>query len=183
MKRQGKLYKKPKRPFDKTRIERENKILKEFGLKNKKEIWKAEAKVKKMREKAKRLISADPEEQKTLFDRLNKLGFDVKSIGDILALEVEDYLERRLGTVIIRKKLVSSAKTARQLINHKKVLINGKVIDSPSYLVSKELENKISLKETKPKKKSKKETTEKTEEKPKQEDKDNKKEDSNEGEK
>src|SRR6056297_678212 len=105
MKRQRKLYTKPKRPFDKTRIERENKILKEFGLKNKKEIWKAEAKVKKMREKAKRLISAESEEQKILFDRLNKLGFEINSIGDILALEVEDYLERRLETILTRKKL------------------------------------------------------------------------------
>ena len=153
MKRQRKLYTKPKRPFDKTRIEKENKILKEFGLKNKKEIWKAEAKVKKMREKAKRLISANPEEQKTLFDRLNKLGFDIKSVGDVLALEVEDYLKRRLETVLISKKLVPSVKTARQLITHKKVLVNGKAVNSPSYIVSRQLEKKISLKESKPKKK------------------------------
>ena len=73
MKRKHKKYSRPKRPFEKVRIEEEAKIKEEFGLKNKKEIWKAEAKVKSMREKAKRLISARPEEQNALFNKLNKI--------------------------------------------------------------------------------------------------------------
>ena len=43
MKRKHKIYSKPKRPFDKARIEEEGGIVEEFGLKNKREIWKAEA--------------------------------------------------------------------------------------------------------------------------------------------
>jgi small subunit ribosomal protein S4 len=153
MKKKKKLYKKPKRPFDKTRIDNENKLVKEFGLKNKKEIWKAEAKIKKMREKAKKLISSEPEEQKKLFDRLNKLGLEVKSVGDVLALEVQDYLQRRLQSVLVNKKIVSTPKTARQLIVHKKVLINNNAVNSPSYIVSRDLEDKITLKVSKSKKK------------------------------
>ena len=72
MKRKHKTYSRPKRPFNKERIEEEAIIKKEFGLKNKKEIWKAEAKIKSIREKAKKLISSKPEEQKALFDRLKK---------------------------------------------------------------------------------------------------------------
>jgi len=64
MKRKHKTYSRPKRPFDKERIDEEAKIKKEFGLKNKKEIWKADARVKAMREKAKRAITKNPEEQK-----------------------------------------------------------------------------------------------------------------------
>ena len=45
MKRKQKKYSKPKRPFDKKRIDEENQLKKEFGLKNKREIWKAEAKI------------------------------------------------------------------------------------------------------------------------------------------
>ena len=56
MKRKHKIYSRPKRPFDKTRIEEEGKIKEEFGLKNKKEIWKADARIKEIREKAKKLI-------------------------------------------------------------------------------------------------------------------------------
>src|SRR3990167_7266455 len=67
MKRKHKRYSNPKKPFDKSRIDEEKKIREEFGLKNKKEIWKAEAKVKLVREKARKLIKSPPEKQKVLF--------------------------------------------------------------------------------------------------------------------
>lgn len=148
MKRKHKLYSKPKRPFEKERILKEAEIKKEFGLKNKKEIWKAEAKIKLMREKAKKLISATGAEQKLFFDKLKKDGFNVNSISDVLALEKRDYLNRRLQTILLKRNLVSTVKSARQLIAHKKVLVNDKVMNSPSYIVPVELENKIKLKQT-----------------------------------
>ena len=146
MKRKHKKYSKPKRPFDKERIEEEAKIKEEFGLKNKKEIWKADARIKSIREKAKKLISAEANEQKALFSRLKKTGFPVDSIADVLSLDKKDYLRRRLQTVLVKKKLASTSKSARQLIVHKKVLINDSVVNSPSYIVPVELEDKISLK-------------------------------------
>lgn len=149
MKRKHKRYSKPKRPFDKSRISEEGEIIEEFGLKNKKEIWKAEAKIKTMREKAKKLISAKPEEQKALFDQLNKIGLNVDSISSVLSLDKKDYLKRRLQTVVFTNKLASSTKQARQLIVHKKVLVNGRVVSVPSYIVPVGLENKISLKDKK----------------------------------
>ncbi|MFH1503344.1 MAG: 30S ribosomal protein S4 [Candidatus Diapherotrites archaeon] len=156
MKRKHKKYSRPKRPFEKSRIEEEAKIKEEFGLKNKKEIWKAEAKVKSMREKAKRLISAKPEEQKALFNKLNKIGMDVNSISAILSLDKRDYLKRRLQTILVTKKLSSTPKQARQFIVHKKVFVDDKVVNKPSYIVPVKLENKIKLKEKKkPKKKGK----------------------------
>ena len=91
MKRKHKKYSKPKRPFDKPRLIEEEGIKKEFGLKNKKEIWKSESEIKSIREKAKKLISADVEEQQALYGRLNKKGFNVKSIADILSLDKVDF--------------------------------------------------------------------------------------------
>jgi|SRR3989344_1611354 len=160
MKRKHKTYSRPKRPFDKARIEEEAKIIDEFGLKNKKEIWKAEAKVKSMREKAKRLISARPEEQNALFNKLNKIGMNVNSISAILSLDKRDYLKRRLQTVLVTKKIASTSKSARQLIVHKKVFVEGKIVNKPSYIVPVELENKIKLKEKKGKIKKVKESKE-----------------------
>ena len=145
MKRKHKTYSKPKRPFDKQRIDEEARIKKEFGLKNKKEIWKAEARIKAIREKAKKLISASPEEQHALFDRLKKIGLNVNSIANVLSLDKRNYLERRLQT-IVSKKLATTLKSARQLITHKKVLVNENVIDSPSYIVPVKVEDKITLK-------------------------------------
>ena len=90
MKRKHKTYSRPKRPFDKVRIEEEAEIKKAFGLKNKKEIWKADAKIKSMREKAKKLISASPAEQELLFiivhGLLHLLGFEDEGEADRLIM-------------------------------------------------------------------------------------------------
>ena len=147
MKKEHKQYSKPKRPFDKTRIEEEAIIKKEFGLKNKKEIWKAEAKIKSIRVKAKKLISANQEEQQAFFNRLKKIGLDASSIGEVLALDKKDYLERRLQTILVKKELTTTTRSARQLITHKKVLVDGRIVNSPSYIVPIRLEGKISLKQ------------------------------------
>jgi len=149
MKRKHKTYSRPKRPFDKTRIDEESEVKKEFGLKNKREIWKAEAKIKSFRQKAKKLISSKESEQRSLFDQLGKIGLNVDSIADVLSLDKRDYLNRRLQTVIFNKKLASTVKLARQIVVHKKVLVDGRIVNKPSYVVPVELENKITLKPSK----------------------------------
>ena len=154
-----KQYSKPKTPFDKARIDEEAQIKKEFGLKNKKEIWKANARISHIREKAKKLIPADDEDKKVLYKSLEKIGLEVSSIAEILSLDKKDYLKRRLQTVLYNKNLAKTIKGSRQMIVHKKVLVNGKVVNKPSYIVSKELENKITVKKDKVKKKVVKEKT------------------------
>ncbi len=146
MQKKHKTYSRPKRPFDKSRIDEEAGIVKEFGLKNKKELWKADAKIKTMREKAKKLISAKPEEQNALFERLNKIGMNVNSISDVLSLTKKDFLARRLQTIVLKNKLATTTKSARQMITHKKIYVNDSIIDVPSYVVPINLENKIKIK-------------------------------------
>ena len=146
MKRKHKIYSRPKRPFDKARIEEEGVIKKKYGLKNKKEIWKADAKVKVMRQKAKKLIKASPEEQKALFSRLQKIGLNVSSISDVLGLDKTNYLDRRLQTIVFNKRIAPTVRTARQMITHKKILVNGSVVDTPSYIVPVSFEKSIELK-------------------------------------
>lgn len=160
MKRKHKTYSRPKRPFDKLRIEEEAEIKKQFGLKNKKEIWKAESNIKVIRGKAKALISAGTDEQHALFNKLKKIGLKVNSISDVLSLNKEDYLKRRLQTIVVAKKIASTPKSARQFITHKKILVNGHVVDSPSYIVPVELENEISLRKKDKVKKEKSENKE-----------------------
>jgi len=75
-----------------------------------------------------------------------KKGFDVNSIADVLSLNKEDYLNRRLQTIVLRKKIATTPKNARQLIVHKKILVGDNIVNSPSYLVPVNLENKISVK-------------------------------------
>ena len=114
MKRKHKTYSKPKRPFDKARIDEEALIKTEYGLKNKKELWKADAKINSIREKAKKLIPASEADQKEFFIRLNKIGLKVDSIADVLSLDKKSYLDRRLQTILVKKKLAKTTKEARR---------------------------------------------------------------------
>jgi len=149
MKRKHKLYSNPKKPFDKLRIEEERKIIEEFGLKNKKEIWKTEAKSKLVREKARNLIKSSQEKQKVLFEQLNKIGIKANSLTDAFAVDTRAYLARRLQTIVFKKGLSNTIKEARQKIVHRKISVDGKVINKPSYIVPVELEDKITIKNKK----------------------------------
>jgi len=135
--------------FDRARMDEENILVKRYGLKNKREIWKAKTAVSKLRRRAKALIGKDIAEQQKFFDKLNKIGMGIVDISDVLALTEENVFERRLQTFIVKKKLATTTKGARQLIVHKNVLVDGKVVNVPSFVVTIDLEDKISLKERK----------------------------------
>jgi small subunit ribosomal protein S4 len=148
MKRSRKKYEKPKRPWDKARIEKEGEILKNFGLRKKSELWRAEAILRKYRRMARDLAaSRDKEKEKVLIEKLKKIGVlkEGSKLDDVLALTIQDILERRLQTMVYRKGLANSIKHARQLIVHGHVKINGRKVNYPSYIVSKEEEDKIEV--------------------------------------
>ena len=48
------------------------------------------------------------------------------------------FLERRLDTVVYRAKFATTVFSARQLINHGHIKVNGKKVNIPSYLVKAE---------------------------------------------
>lgn len=146
VRRKHNLYSRPRKMFDSKRIEEENQIQRQFGLKSKKEIWKTSAKVSLLRNRAKKLIPKTEEEKQEFFERLNKLGLEVKTIADVLALKTENLLNRRLQTILVKKELAKSPLEARQLITHKNVFVNGRLVNIPSFIVTKEMESKISLK-------------------------------------
>jgi len=138
-----KKYVKPRKAFESARIAEENKLIKQYGLKNKREIWKVIAKVTYFRHRAKALAKSAAEEQEVLFRKLKAIGLNTNSIADVLDLKVEDLLNRRLQTMVIKKRLASTPKQARQMVTHRKILINGKVVNIPGYIVSVAEEDSI----------------------------------------
>lgn len=141
MLRRKKAFSKPKKPWQESRIKEENGLLKEYGLKNKREIWRANEVLRKWRELAKRItgLTGEKKEQeaKILLTKLQKygiVGVDA-DIDDVLALNLRNILEKRLQTVIYKKNMALTAKQARQFIVHNKVTVNKEKISSPSYLV------------------------------------------------
>ena len=144
-KRKRKQYSKPRRPFDKIRIEEENVLKEKYGLKNKREIWKADSAIARVRNLAKRLITKSDEEKRTFIERLQKIGFKVEKIADALALDKEDWLKRRVQTIIFMKKFANTPKQARQFVVHKHVSVGDRIVNIPSYQVSLEEEPSVRL--------------------------------------
>jgi len=138
---------KPRKVWDKARIIEEKAIKEKYGLKNMREIWIANAIVKKIRSMAKKLIKATPEEQKNFILSLAKKGFidENATIDDVLAIDKTNILDRRLQTIVYKKGLARTIKHARQLIVHGHVALNDVKINVPGYLVKKDEEDKITL--------------------------------------
>lgn len=142
-------YSGPMHPWQRSRIEEEKIILREFGLKNKKEIWKMSSKLKGFKDQAKKLIIKKPEqralEETNLLNKLIRLGLLEKGATRerVLELTNKDILGRRLQTVVFKKGLARSVNQARQLITHGHIFVHGKNVDVPSYLVNIDEEGDI----------------------------------------
>jgi len=148
MKRQKKSYKTPTKPWNKQRIEREREILKTYGLRKKREIWKFETILRKFRRLARELAAkTNKEKESVLVNKIIKLGLldQGATLDDVLGMTLEKFLERRLQTIIFKKGLANSPKQARQFIVHGHVKIEDRKITYPSYIVQREEEDKIKV--------------------------------------
>ena len=151
----SKQYDSPSHPWQKVRIEQEAGLIHQYGLKNKREIWKANTKVREMRRQARKLTakSSDDQAQKEknlLLAKLNRLGMLEQNAGleDVLRMTPENILERRLQTQVYLQGLSSTVKQARQLIVHGHISIDGAVARVPGILVTKLQEKNISYSPT-----------------------------------
>lgn len=145
-KKQRKKYDRPFRPYDKIRLQREKKLLADYGLRRKRELWRAESVLRNFRRRARELQAVENEKQKKeLLGKLNKMGISSSSLDDVLGITVENLLERRLQTVIFKKGFAETPGKARQLIVHGHVFVDGRKTSWPSFLVTEDLESKIDL--------------------------------------
>lgn len=142
-----KQYDTPKKGWQSQRIEREKDLISDYQLKNKKEVWRAETKVRNFRRVAREVTATQNEQKKEeLLNKVNSLGLISKKAGldKVLGLTTEDILERRLQTIVYKRGLASTLKESRQKINHGKIKIDSEKVTVPSYLVKKEEEKDIS---------------------------------------
>ena len=66
----------------------------------------------------------------------SNLFFQIKNMSNILGSSFSYLLESRLDVILFRVNLFNSIFTVRQLINHKHILINGRVVNKSSYQLS-----------------------------------------------
>jgi small subunit ribosomal protein S4 len=144
-----KKYKTPKKLWDISRIREESQLKKEYGLKNMREIWIAQAELRRARREARRSLGLPEGKREEVFgkvvNKLARLGIvsPDATVDDILSLTVKDFLERRLQTRVFRKGLAKTPRQARQLIVHGYISIDGVRVTSPSRMITKEEEGKI----------------------------------------
>ncbi|WP_457548557.1 30S ribosomal protein S4 [Archaeoglobus sp.] len=154
-KRHRKKYVTPRKPWDKVRLEREAQLVIKYGLRNKRELWRFENILRKYRRVARDLLSKvnlpgkegeiARAKANAVIKKLARIGVleENATLDDILNLTVEDFLERRLQTVVYRQGLARTIKQARQLITHGHIAVDGRRVTSPSYIVEKDEETKI----------------------------------------
>ena len=122
-----------------------------YGLRNKRELWKAQTEVARIRNQARALLAlsteARAEKEKRLLNFLSRLNMakEGATLDDILNLKVEDLLERRLQTIVMKKSGTKSPYQARQVVSHGHVSIGNRKVNIPGYLVKSEEEPQILL--------------------------------------
>jgi small subunit ribosomal protein S4 len=155
-KKQRKKFDPPRFPWQIDALETELKLLGQYGLRNKREIWRHKTLLSKYRGIGRSLLGKSTEErkiqEKQLLDRLHRLGIlpEESVLDDVLDLNLEDILERRLQTLVFHRGLAQSIQQSRQLITHGHIAIDGKRVSSPSYLVLKDEETKIAYSQKSP---------------------------------
>ena len=145
-------YDTPSHPWQGERIKSENELIKKFGLKNKREVWKSQSLLRNFRQQARllnaRLRMADLQaetEKNQLLTRLTNLGIlnPNGNLNDVLSLEIESVMNRRLQTQVYLKGLANTPKQARQFIVHGHISIQGRKVTIPGYLVKDHEEGTI----------------------------------------
>ena len=146
-----KMWRKPKRPLNYDLLNEELHVLGTFGLKNKRELWKAHTELSRIRNQARSLLALAQDVRITkepiLMKSLARVGLvkENSTLDDVLNLKVSDFLARRLQTFIQKKESIKSPYLARQIVVHGHVLIGDRVVTVPSYTVKVEEENQIHL--------------------------------------
>lgn len=148
-KRARKKYVRPIKIWQTARIEEDKVLMREYGLRRKKEIWRMNYILTSLRKQAKNLMARDDEqskkEEKQLLEKLKRLNLmKAGKLDDVLNLTLKDVLDRRLETIVYKKGLARTINQARQFIVYGHISIKGAKVTVPSYLVNAEEENSIS---------------------------------------
>ncbi|SGY19945.1 BQ5605_C017g08398 [Microbotryum silenes-dioicae] len=179
----------PRRPFESARLDAELKLAGEYGLRNKREIWRISYLLSNIRRAARDLLKLDEKDPKRLFEgtsvgsgrmrqdrhhgllsdtlplvlcwstgnalirRLVRVGVLDETrlrLDYVLALKVEDFLERRLQTQVFKSGLAKSIHHARVLIRQRHIRVGKQIVNVPSFVVRLDSQKHIDFSLTSP---------------------------------
>merc|ERR1712038_1077628 len=140
----SKTYVTPRRPFEKARLDQELKLIGEYGLRNKREVWRVKFALAKIRKRARELLTLPEKDTRRLFEgnallrrlvRVGVLDEGRMKLDYVLGLKVEDFLERRLQTQVFKLGLAKSIHHAHVLIRQRHIRVRRQVVNVPSFVV------------------------------------------------
>ncbi|MFO8050973.1 MAG: 30S ribosomal protein S4 [Thermoplasmatota archaeon] len=149
----------PSHPWQGERIKEEKELMIKYGLKNKKEVWRIQSYLRRLRGQARKLqalIRTENEqaikESDLLLKKCYRLGLlsEGSALVDVLSIETETILSRRLQTIVYTKGLAQTPKQARQMINHGHIIINDRRVTIPGILVKRNEEGFIDYESNSP---------------------------------
>jgi len=152
LRNRGKVAAPPRRPFEKERLDAELKLCGEYGLKNKREIWRVSKALSNVRNSARDFLTKPENDPQRLFEgaallrRLHRLGVldeQQNKLDYILSLKIQDFLERRLQTIVFKLRLAKSIHHARVLIKQRHIRVGAQVVDVASFMVRVDSEKYI----------------------------------------
>merc|ERR1712211_43799 len=155
----SKTYTTPRRPFEKERLDEEMIIIGTYGLKNKREVWRAKLAISKFRAAARNLLTLAENDPTRLFEgeallrRLTRLGVldeEKQALDFVLRLTTEDLLERRLQTQVFKLGLANSIHHARVLIRQRHIRVGKQIVNVPSFVVRLDSQKHIAFALTSP---------------------------------
>jgi len=155
----GKTFRKPKRAFEKERLESELKQVGVYGLRNKREVWRVQYTLAKIRKAARTLLTRDAKDETTIFAgeallrrmlRLGLLSDEEKGLDFVLGLSAAKFLERRLQTKVFKLTIAKSIHHARVLIKQRHIRVGKQICDVPSFMVRLDSEKHIDYAVTSP---------------------------------
>jgi small subunit ribosomal protein S4 len=143
------VWKKPKRPLNYELKMEELETLGTFGLRTKRELWKAHTELSRVRKQARSLLSLRQEiraeKEPILMKSLARIGLvsGEATLDDVLNLNAKDLLSRRLQTIVSKTLGFKTPYQARQAVIHGHIMIGDRKVDIPSYIVTVEEENSV----------------------------------------
>jgi len=150
----------PINPFEKERLDSELEIIGRYGLKNKREVWRVQLTLAKMRKAARELLTLEEKDPRRLFEgealmrrcfRFGLLSEAENKLDYVLGLTPAKFMERRLQTIILRNNFEArSIHHARVLIRHRHIRVGKQLVNIPSFLVRVDREKHIDFAITSP---------------------------------
>ena len=147
-----KTSKTPRKPFDRDRLMSELKVVGQFGLRCKREVWRVQLTLARLRKAARELLTLDESDPRRQFEgdalirrivRLGLLKEGERTLDYVLGLTLDQFMERRLQTVLVKKDMAKSVHHARVLLRQRHIAVGKQMVNIPSFNVRTASQNYI----------------------------------------